>query len=166
MAKKDKTPQGGETKKHAGGRPSIYSEALAIEICSVIAESDRGIDDICAERKDFPGARTVRTWIVENTEFQQLYACAKGLQADFIAHQILPLADQCRKGTKRVTKGNGDVEETEGDMVERCRLQIDARKWLAAKLAPKKYGDKIDHTIGNPDGTPLDLTVNFVSPLK
>ena len=28
-----------------------------------------------------------------------------------------------------------------GDMVERSRLQIDARKWYAGKLAPKKYGD-------------------------
>lgn len=30
-----------------------------------------------------------------------------------------------------------------GDMVERARLQVDALKWLAAKLAPKKYGDQL-----------------------
>ena len=30
---------------------------------------------------------------------------------------------------------------TTGDMVERARLQIEARKWAAAKLGPKKYGD-------------------------
>lgn len=30
------------------------------------------------------------------------------------------------------------------DMVERSRLQIDARKWAAAKGAPKKYGDRLE----------------------
>jgi hypothetical protein len=30
-----------------------------------------------------------------------------------------------------------------GDTVDRSRLMMDARKWLASKLAPKKYGDKI-----------------------
>jgi hypothetical protein len=30
--------------------------------------------------------------------------------------------------------------------VARSKLQIDARKWKASKLAPKKYGDKMDLT--------------------
>lgn len=47
---------------------------------------------------------------------------------------------------------------------QRARLMVDCIKWEASKVIPKEYGDKIDHTIGNPDGTPLDLTVNFVSP--
>jgi hypothetical protein len=28
-------------------------------------------------------------------------------------------------------------------MIERARLKVDARKWVAAKLKPKKYGDKL-----------------------
>jgi len=43
MAKKDKTPQGGETeKKHAGGRPPIFAEedALASRMDSYFAECD------------------------------------------------------------------------------------------------------------------------------
>jgi hypothetical protein len=152
----------GKTKQM--GRPTLYTDELALEICSTIAESDRGLDDLCAERDDFPGARTVRTWIVEREDFRQKYACAKDLQADFIAHQTLPLADNCRKGIKRKILPNGDIEDTEGDMVERTRLQIDARKWLAGKLAPKKYGDKIEQTIQNPDGTPLALNIMFVEP--
>jgi hypothetical protein len=45
--------------------------------------------------------------------------------------------------------------------VARSRLRIDARKWLASKLAPKKYGDKIDATLSGPDGGPVQNTVNF-----
>jgi hypothetical protein len=50
--------------------------------------------------------------------------------------------------------------------VARARLRIDARKWLASKLAPKKYGDKLAAEVSGPDGGPVNtsLTVRFVKP--
>ncbi len=30
--------------------------------------------------------------------------------------------------------------------IQRSRLRVDARKWIAAKLLPKRYGDKLQHT--------------------
>ena len=39
----------------------------------------------------------------------------------------------------RVNQKDGITEE-HGAMVERSRLMTEARKWLASKLAPKKYG--------------------------
>lgn len=51
-----------------------------------------------------------------------------------------------------------ETKTVSGDMVERSRLQIDARKWLASKLAPKKYGDKLELA-----GDPLSpLVINVV----
>jgi len=41
-------------------------------------------------------------------------------------------------------------EVTTGDMVERSKLMIDTRKWLLAKLMPKKYGDRTV-LAGDPD---------------
>jgi hypothetical protein len=42
----------------------------------------------------------------------------------------------------------GDEESIEvaidGGFVARQRLRIDARKWFASKVAPKKYGDKLE----------------------
>ena len=32
------------------------------------------------------------------------------------------------------------------ESINRARLRIDTRKWIASKLAPKIYGDKIDNT--------------------
>ena len=29
---------------------------------------------------------------------------------------------------------------------QRSRLRVDTRKWAAGKMAPKRYGDKIQHT--------------------
>ena len=31
-----------------------------------------------------------------------------------------------------------------GENIQRSRLRVDSRKWLASKLLPKKYGDKLD----------------------
>jgi hypothetical protein len=90
------------------------------------------------------------------------YAQAKSDGLERLADEILELSNECRQGIKKkripqpdiVTKDkNGRtrrrkrpdlVEVTEGDMVERTKLQIDVRKWLLAKLAPKKYGDRLE----------------------
>lgn len=50
------------------------------------------------------------------------------------------------------------------DMVERARLQVDTRKWLLAKMAPKRYGDKVQQEITGPEGGPVkaSVTVEFV----
>ena len=45
-------------------------------------------------------------------------------------------------------------------MLQHRRLQVDARKWYASKLAPKKYGEKVETTLtGSVDH---NLTVTFV----
>lgn len=46
------------------------------------------------------------------------------------------------------------------------RLLADNRKWLLSKLAPKRYGDKVETTVVGPDGGPvaLSLKVSFVVP--
>ena len=49
-------------------------------------------------------------------------------------------------------------------MLDRSRLMMDARKWLASELAPKKYGDKVDAQLSSPDGGPIQehLTVEHI----
>jgi hypothetical protein len=94
-----------------------------------------------------PATSTVFRWLSLYPEFQDQYARARELQADAIFDEMLHLADtpQIGKKTKRTGKGKGaTVEETSGDMIEHRRLQIETRKWMAAKLRPKKYGDKLD----------------------
>ena len=59
-----------------------------------------------------------------------------------MAAQAVDIADD-------TSKDNGFAGSV---VVARSRLRIDARKWLASKLAPKKYGDKIDATLQGPNG--------------
>ena len=52
-----------------------------------------------------------------------------------------------------VERKNADGSTTEvvnGEHIQRSRVRIDARKWLLSKLAPKKYGDKLEFA-GDPN---------------
>jgi hypothetical protein len=138
--KAKKTPAKKSAAKKNAGRPSTLSQAIADKICLLIADglSLRTI----SKKKGFPVNSTIYKWLDANKEFAEQYARARDRQADFYAAQVIELADKCRVGKKTRETKDGTFTET-GDMVERSRLQIDARKWYAGKLAPKKYGDKV-----------------------
>ena len=107
------------------GRPSIYSQETADRICREIA-SGASLRAICAA-PEMPHIDTVRKWLASgNTEFLAQYARAREEQADYYGDEMVEIADTT-------------------DDPQKARLQIDARKWKASKLAPKKYGDKIQH---------------------
>jgi hypothetical protein len=65
--------------------------------------------------------------LIKDEDKLQRYARACDDRADLMADELLDIAD-----------------EKTGD-VNRDRLRVDSRKWLLAKLRPKKYGDKIEH---------------------
>ncbi|MCK9520851.1 MAG: hypothetical protein M0R74_17780 [Dehalococcoidia bacterium] len=85
----------------------------------------------------------------------KMYARATEDRADKIADEILMIADNT-EGDK-ITLPDGR-EVTNHDVVNRDRLRVDARKWLLAKLNPKKYGDKVDVTSGNQPITNVNVT--------
>ena len=122
------------------GRPTLYSQELADLICNrlIAGESLRGI---CRDDA-MPGTTAVMKWLGIYPDFAEQYARARELQADALADEIVLLSDESRIGRKVTEKADGTVETVTADMVERTRLQIDARKWFASKLAPKKYGDR------------------------
>lgn len=72
-------------------------------------------------------APTFLDWVKADKNLAEQYAHARELQAEHYAEQIIEIADT----TLDPVKG---------------RLQVDARKWIASKLLPKKYGDKLDLT--------------------
>lgn len=116
-----------ETKpKHAGGRPSDYTEEKGNLICERIATHDCGIPRLCAMYGDMPDQKTIWRWRYQFEEFRHKYAQAKMIQADILAEQCLQISD------------DSTPEEVGVD-----RLRVDTRKWLASKLLPKQYGDKL-----------------------
>lgn len=134
------------------GRPSDYTEELALVICERIAEGE-SLRAICRD-DDMPARSSVFKWLIEHKAFSDQYARAREAQADALFEDILEIADDKSQDVRVVGEDEREVCNTE--FVQRARLRVDARKWMAGKLAPKKYGEKViqEHTGAN--GGPIE----------
>lgn len=141
-------------------RLTDYSEEIAVRICSELADG-KCLKEICLA-EDMPDKSTVYRWIAAHDKFRDLYAHAREDQADTLADEIIHISDNTQIGIKTRT-GKDGLEITEGDMIEHRRLQVDARKWVAAKLKPKKYGDKLTNEHTGANGGPVIVEHTFKS---
>lgn len=130
------------------GQPTKYNAELGIKICEEIASSSKSMSKICSELGVSYG--THLNWIRTNKEYLRLYAIAKEDQADLLAEEIIEIADDSSNDVEEYDLGDGIIgTRTNHEVIQRSRLRVDARKFIASKLKPKKYGDKMDLTSDN-----------------
>jgi hypothetical protein len=136
----------------SGGRPSTYTREVADAICEHIAHG-KSLVSYCSQ-DGTPGYSTVMRWLTEDETFRENYTRAREAQADYLAEDVVNIADEEVTMVKRSKHQHGasagdDTDENEVEVVfdptavARNRLRVDARKWYAARMAPKKYGDKV-----------------------
>jgi len=108
---------------------------MAERICSLIAQgkSKRQIEGL----DGMPCRETIDNWLLKHEEFSSHYARACEIRAEGFAEEIVEIAD---------TEKDASV----------ARNRIDARKWVAAKLLPKRYGDSV--TLKGDKDNPLHLS--------
>jgi hypothetical protein len=112
-----------------------YSLDIATEICELVA-SGLALKEVCL-LNGMPGRTTAYKWLNEHAEFANMYARAREERAELVADEVIMIAD------------------TEAD-ANKARVRIDARKWWAAKVAPKKYGERISTEVTGKDGGPIE----------
>lgn len=122
----------------------MISEEIRASICEQLADG-KSLREICRQY-GMPACSTVFVELSRDQAFAEQYARAKQAGIEAMADDLLAIANTPVLGMIRTTKGDGSIEEKVADMIEHRRLQVDARKWLLSKLAPKKYGDKLQHT--------------------
>lgn len=116
------------------------------EIGEVIAnEVAKGKSIKTIERMpDMPCGTTIFKWIREYPEFRLLWEKAKEDAADMLVEDMLEIADDTGSDFIQITKPNGEVKTVvDHENIQRSRLRVDTRKWIAAKLKPKRYGENI-----------------------
>ena len=149
---------------HAGGRPSIYSDEIAMAITSRMAEGE-SLRSICRD-PGMPGRVTVLYWLADgkHAEFLSQYSRACEARADLIFDEILEISDESEVAANY--QGDQVTLDLSPTAVARNRLRIDARKWAASKMVPKKYGDKttVAGDADNPVKMDVNLAVSFVKP--
>lgn len=143
------------------GRPTKYTKSLADDLCAQLADGV-SLRTVCLS-DDMPNKRTVFRWLRTNEEFCHQYEIAKAECADSYADEIVDIADDGSNDyITRTNKDGSEYEAVNTEHIQRSRLRVDARKWVASKLKPKKYGDKMALT--DPDGGPL--SVNIIDPTR
>ena len=130
--------------------PVGFSDDVALRVCGLISEglSLRKIEKL----QGMPTKSAIMMWLLEGEAYKandkpehpkavflDHYARAREVQADALADEIISIADDSQFDSfvdgERKTVVNMEH-------IQRDRLRVDARKWLAGKLRPEKYGDR------------------------
>jgi len=137
------------------GRPTIFTKLLGDIICTRIAEGESLREIIKSE--GMPDRTVVYDWLLKDPDFANRYARARDEQADTLADEIIAIADEQPEIIVVKDKKTGAVIEhkLDGAFLQWQKNRIDARKWTAMKLKPKKYGDKL--ALGGDEGNPIKV---------
>ena len=108
--------------KRPVGRPSLYSQAVADEICRRMIEGEN-MSKICKDPR-MPGRYTVYSWFEKYPDFRTRCACAREGLADFLLDKLEDMAD-----------------ETTELNVNSMKVKISTAQWRAMKMAPRIYGN-------------------------
>lgn len=136
---------------NAGGRPTLYTPATADLILGRLASGD-SLKAICRSDDALPAESTVRLWVIDDrraegeTEgFAARYARARDIGLDCMADELLDVADDGTNDfTRRAREDGSVVDAVDHEHISRSRLRVDTRKWYLSKLAPKRYGERIE----------------------
>ena len=144
---------------YGGGRKTVYTEAIAEEICERLAAGE-SLNAIC--RSDHMPAETrVRAWVMNDQAsedgtgkgFAKRYHEARALGYERLADEILEISD-----ASCMLEGRPD-----NALVQQARLRTDNRKWFLSKVLPKRFGDKVTAEITGDPNAPLLTRIELVA---
>jgi hypothetical protein len=85
---------------------------------------------------------TFSRWVDDDAILAENYARAREDLIERMATEIMEISDQ--------DVGMSFDGKKDWAAVQKHKLQVDSRKWLLSKLAPRKYGEKLEVS-GDPD---------------
>lgn len=139
---------------------SKYTPRLANLVCKRIMQG-MSLKDACNDPR-MPSWQTVTGWLANPNlpEFREQYYFARRVQAELLVDEIIGIADDASDDWKPVYNKDGELIDWKPDneAIQRSRVRIDTRKWFAAKMVPRMYGDKVEHS--------LDVTGDLANLLK
>jgi hypothetical protein len=153
----DVTGEPQKTEATKMGRPSRYTDEVAHEICVRLGLGE-SLRRICLS-DHMPSLATVMNWLTSKPDFLEQYTRAREIQAETQFDELTDIVDQPPE-LSYVTDKNGELVEVKFDStyVAWMKLRVDTRKWTAARMAPKKYGEQ-KQAEQTTDPSVIDVTV-------
>jgi hypothetical protein len=118
-------------------------ESIFNEICLRVSDGE-SLVSVCKSLNNKPDRATVYRWMMDNEEMCNRYTRAMELRALLFVDEILEISDETSNDTLTIQKGKQVIEVENREWVNRSRLRVDSRKWIASKLFPKQFGDKVE----------------------
>jgi hypothetical protein len=100
----------------------------------------KSLRSICTH-PDMPSEALVRKWVIQDEAFGAQYTRAREAGMEALADEILTISDS-QEGDVITTEDGREI--VNHDAIQRAKLRVDTRKWIMSKIAPKKYGDRLD----------------------
>lgn len=130
-----------------------YTDEIGYEICKNLSLG-HSLTKTCLEMNIC--LSTIYRWFDRYPSFKENYTRAREIQADYLAEEIISISDEPAKEEVKGEDGKSN-SFTSSSAVQRNKLRVDSRKWYVAKIAHKKYGDKIDATLSGANGGPFSV---------
>lgn len=139
------------------GTPTKYNQSIADAICVRISQGE-SLRSIVKDEK-MPSQSVVYLWLQQKPDFLEQYTRAREEQADTLADEIVNIADERPEVNPIIDNKTGELIRIElsSSYIAWQKNRIEARKWTAMKLRPKKYGDKLE--LGGDPHNPLKIEV-------
>ena len=150
IQRRDKKAKKGVNPNNPKGRPELYTEEIGAYICREIAQG-RTITKICKET-NIPSLPTVMNWLNQlhplyKESFLNSYKQAREIQAEIFADQTNDIADDGENDTYVGIDSKGrKIVKVNTDHIQRSKLRVENRRWLAAHLLPRKFSDRVQLT--------------------
>jgi len=143
--------------KRGRGAPTKFNAEMAEKICHLVTEG-HSLRQI-AKQPGMPVPSTITLWLLRHDDFSVQYTRAREIQADRFADEIVGIADDgTNDWIERERKDGSKDIVLDHEHVDRSRLRVDARKWLMARMAPKKYGERVTQELIGKDGGPINIS--------
>jgi len=97
-----------------------FTVELFNSICDEISNSDKGLVSICKSHNLNPNS--FYEWIKKDAAIGDKYACARELQAEYLADQIIEIADFTAKDTIHVENEAGGYDMPDHEWINRSKL--------------------------------------------
>jgi hypothetical protein len=130
-------------KQQGRRRPyAVYSAEVAKTICHRLVEGE-SLRAICSDA-GMPGRATVFRWIARHKEFRVWYILAREFQAeDLVDDEMIEIADDTSGDwVEKIGADGKAVMVVDHENIARARRRIKALEGQAARMAPRKYGNR------------------------
>lgn len=148
-------PKRNKREKSQDGTPAVYWNAERISeaskrICDEIVKgkSVRSIlNPATRDKALLPSYVEFLEWVSENESIAKQYARAMEWRAGGLLEDTIEIADDATMDTIESEDADGNpVLKANIEHIQRTKIRIEARQFALRKMAPKKYGDKVDIT--------------------